>query len=157
MKELILKSTIRVVLMDELSETDLALVNSAVEATSRSYAAYSHFQVGAAVLLENGKTILGCNQENVSYPAGICAERSAIYAAGAQYPDTPIKAIAIAARNTEGILQEEPISPCGICRQVIIESETRFHRPIRILLYGTKHIYIIKGIKDLMPLSFTDF
>ena len=157
MKELVLKSTISVVQMEELSTTEQALVNSAIEATSRSYAAYSHFQVGAALLLENGETVLGCNQENVSYPAGICAERSAIYAAGAQYPDTPIKTIAIAARNTNGILQEEPISPCGICRQVIIESETRFHHPIRIILYGTKQIYIINGIKDLMPLSFTEF
>lgn len=157
MKELILKSTIRVALMDELSETDQALVNSAVEATSRSYAAYSHFHVGAAVLLENGETVLGCNQENVSYPAGICAERTAIYAAGAQYPDTPVEMIAIAARGTDGLLLEEPISPCGICRQTIVELETRFHQPIRILLYGTKHIYIIKGIKELVPLGFTDF
>ena len=157
MKELVLKSTISVVQMDELSPSEQALVSKAIEATSRSYAAYSHFHVGAAVLLENGETVLGCNQENVSYPAGICAERSAIYAAGAQYPDTPVKTIAIAARNTDGILQEEPISPCGICRQVIIESETRFHHPIRIILYGTKHIYIINGIKDLMPLSFTEF
>ena len=157
MKELVLKSTISVVQMDELLPTEQALVNSAIEATSRSYAAYSHFHVGAAVLLENGETILGCNQENVSYPAGICAERSAIYAAGARYPETPVKAIAIAARNTNGILQEEPISPCGICRQVIIESETRYRHPIRIILYGRKHIYIINGIKDLMPLSFTEF
>ncbi len=157
MKELVLKSTISVVQMDELSTTEQALVNSAIKATSRSYAAYSHFHVGAALLLENGENVLGCNQENVSYPAGICAERSAIYAAGAQYPDTPIKTIAIAARNTEGVLQEEPISPCGICRQVIIESETRFHHPIRIILYGTRQIYIINGIKDLMPLSFTEF
>ncbi|MBP3775585.1 MAG: cytidine deaminase [Prevotella sp.] len=157
MKELVLKSTICVVQKEELATEEQALVNDAIEATARSYAPYSHFHVGAAVLLDNGKTMMGCNQENVSYPAGICAERSAIYAAGAQYPDTPIKTIAIAARGTDGELQEDPISPCGICRQVIIESETRFRRPIRILLYGTKHIYIIKGIKDLMPLSFTDF
>ena len=157
MKELVLKSTISVVQMEELSTTEQALINSAIEATSRSYAAYSHFHVGAALLLDNGETVLGCNQENVSYPAGICAERSAIYAAGAQYPETPIKAIAIAARDTTGALQEEPISPCGICRQVIIESETRFRRPIRIILYGKRQIYIINGIKDLMPLSFTEF
>lgn len=157
MEDLVLKSTIQVAKIEELSEQEHALVNSAIEATNRSYAVYSHFHVGAAVLLENGKTVLGCNQENVCYPVGICAERSAIYAAGAQYPDTPIEMLAIAARNTEGSLQEEPISPCGICRQVIVEAETRFHHPIRILLYGTKKIYIIQGIKALMPLSFIDF
>lgn len=157
MKELVLNSTISVAQMDELPLPEQALVEDAIEATGRSYAVYSHFHVGAAVLLENGETIIGCNQENVSYPAGICAERSAIYAAGARYPDIPIKAIAIAARGTDGRLQEEPISPCGICRQVMIETETRFHRPIQILLYGTRHIYMIKGIKDLMPLSFTAF
>ena len=157
MKELVLKSTIKVVQVEELSTPERTLVNHAIEATSRSYAAYSHFHVGAALLLRNGETIVGCNQENVSYPAGICAERSAIYAAGAQYPDTPIEMIAIAARNTEGNLLEEPISPCGICRQVIVESETRFHHPIQILLYGTKNVYIIQGIKALMPLSFKEF
>ena len=157
MKELVLKSTICVTQMEELSTTEQTLLNDAIEATARSYAPYSLFHVGAAVLLKNGKTVIGCNQENVSYPAGICAERSAIYAAGAQYPDTPIEMIAIAARGTNGALQDDPISPCGICRQVIIESETRFHQPIRILLYGVKYIYVIKGIKDLMPLSFTDF
>lgn len=157
MEELVLKSTIQVVKMEELAEQEQSLVNSAIAATSHSYAVYSHFHVGAALLLANGKTVLGCNQENVSYPAGICAERSAIYAAGAQYPDTPVETLAIAARDTEGNLLEEPISPCGICRQVIVETETRFHRPIRILLYGTKRIYIIQGIKALMPLSFKEF
>ena len=100
---------------------------------------------------------MGCNQENVAFPAGICAERTAIYAAGAQYPDSPVIMLAIAARNTEGNLQEEPISPCGVCRQVMVETETRFQHPIRLLLYGSKHVYIVDGIKALMPLSFTDF
>ena len=157
MEEIVIKSTIRTAQKSELSEAEQHLVDAAIEATERSYAVYSHFHVGAALLLENGKTVIGCNQENVSYPAGICAERTAIYSAGAQYPDTPIEMMAIAARGTDGRLQAEPISPCGICRQVMAESETRFHHPIRILLYGTKHIYIIEGVKDLLPLSFTDF
>lgn len=157
MEELTLKSTIQMTTMEELSETEQALTNNAIEATYHSYSPYSHFHVGAAVLLENGKTIIGCNQENISYPAGICAERTAIFAAGAQYPDTPIDMLAIAARSADGMLQEEPINPCGICRQVMIETETRFQKPIRILLYGTKYIYIINGIKTLMPLSFTKF
>ena len=101
--------------------------------------------------------ILGCNQENAAYPAGLCAERTAIFAAGAQYPDVPVKALAIAARTPSGKLQDEPVSPCGSCRQVIIETETRFHQPVRILLYGTKKVYVIDGISHLMPLSFTDF
>lgn len=157
MEQMELKSTILVAQMGELTENEQALLRQAITSTDYSYAPYSHFRVGAAVLLTNGETVVGCNQENVSYPAGICAERTAIYAAGAQYPDIPIEMIAIAARGTDGQLLEEPISPCGICRQTIVESETRFHQPIRILLYGTKHIYIIKGIKELMPLSFTDF
>lgn len=157
MEELTLKSTIQMTTMEELSETEQALINNAIEATYHSYSPYSHFHVGAAVLLENGKNIIGCNQENISYPAGICAERTAIFAAGAQYPDTPIDMLAIAARSADGMLQEEPINPCGICRQVMIETETRFQKPIRILLYGTKYIYIINGIKTLMPLSFTKF
>ena len=157
MEELTQRTTIQVAKMDELTETELALVNNAIEATNHAYAPYSHFRVGASVLLKNGKTIIGCNQENISYPAGICAERTAIFAAGAQYPDTPIEMLAIAARGTDGILQEEPINPCGICRQVIVETEMRHQHPIRILLYGTKHIYIINGIQTLMPFSFTNF
>jgi cytidine deaminase len=100
---------------------------------------------------------MGCNQENAAFPAGICAERSAIFAAGAQYPDQPVTMLAIAARNEKGELLEEPVTPCGTCRQVIIETETRFHQPLRILLYGQRHIFILEGIKQLMPLSFTEF
>jgi cytidine deaminase len=157
MEEMVLKSTIHVAQIEELSDTEQALVRSAIAATDRSYAVYSHFHVGAAVLLENGETVVGCNQENISYPAGICAERAAIYAAGAKFPDTPIEMIAIAAKNGKGELQEYPISPCGICRQVMTETETRFHRSLHILLYGTKKIYVINGIQALMPLSFTEF
>jgi cytidine deaminase len=157
MEQIELKSKILMAQIGELTDEEQALVHQAITSTAGSYAPYSHFRVGAAVHLSNGKTVVGCNQENVSYPAGICAERTAIYAAGAQYPDTPVEMIAIAARGTDGLLLEEPISPCGICRQTIVELETRFHQPIRILLYGTKHIYIIKGIKELVPLGFTDF
>lgn len=157
MKELVIKTSILDAQIGDLTDTERALVEAAIEATNRSYAPYSQFRVGAALLLKNGETIIGCNQENAAYPAGICAERSAIFAAGAQYPEQPILMIAIAARNKHGELQEKTISPCGICRQVIIESETRFKQPIRILLYGKNHIYIVDGIKELMPLSFTEF
>ena len=157
MKDLEIKSTIHIAQMGELSAEEQALVEQAIEGTNRSYVPYSNFHVGAALLLENGKTFIGCNQENAAFPAGICAERSAIYAAGAQYPDQPVLMLAIAARNGQGELQDDPVSPCGICRQVLIETETRFHHPIRILLYGRKHIYVVEGIQQLMPLSFTDF
>ena len=156
MKYLDVKPTITVAQMEELSESEQGLIRQAIEATGRAYAPYSHFHVGAALMLENGVTVIGCNQENAAFPAGICAERSAIFAA-AQYPDQPVVMLAIAARTPQGELQAEPVSPCGTCRQVLIETETRFHRPVRILLYGQKHIYIVNSIKELMPLSFSEF
>ena len=157
MEELLLKSTVKVAQMSELTDAERSLIEQAIEATNRSYAPYSNFSVGAAILLKNGTTIMGCNQENAAFPSGICAERSAIFAAGAQYPDQPVIMLAIAARNEKGELQEEPVSPCGPCRQVIIETETRYKQPIRILLYGKKYIYVVDGIRQLMPLSFTEF
>ena len=157
MEKLDVKSTIMVAQMDELTETERSLIELAIEGTNRSYARYSNFHVGAAILLKNGVKFIGCNQENAAFPAGICAERSAIFAAGAQYPDEPITMLAITARGKDGELIDEPASPCGTCRQVIIETETRFKQPVRILLYGRKHTYVIDGIKELMPLSFTDF
>ncbi len=157
MQELTLNTTIKAMQKEELSEPEQLLVEAAIEATKRSYSPYSHFSVGAALLLENGKTVIGCNLENAAFPAGLCAERTAIFAAGAQYPDVPVTMLAIAARNSKGELTDEPISPCGTCRQVMIETETRFKHPIRILLYGKKCIYVLEGIKQLMPLSFTEF
>ena len=157
MQELTLNTTIKAMQKEELSEPEQLLVEAAIEATKRSYSPYSHFSVGAALLLENGKTVIGCNQENAAFPAGLCAERTAIFAAGAQHPEVPVTMLAIAARNSKGELTDEPISPCGTCRQVMIETETRFKHPIRILLYGKKCIYVLEGIKQLMPLSFTEF
>jgi cytidine deaminase len=157
MKNLELKSIIKEYQFEELSQEEQHLVELAIEATYRSYAPYSNFRVGAALLLNNGVEIVGCNQENAAYPAGLCAERSALFAAGAQYPDVPVKLLAIAARTPKGELQAEPVSPCGVCRQVIIETETRYRQPVRILLYGRDRIYAIDGISSLMPLSFTEF
>jgi cytidine deaminase len=157
MKDLQLKIHIQECQMEELSEEEQFLVQKAIESTNNSYARYSHFHVGAAILLENGEVLPGCNQENAAFPAGLCAERSAIFAAGAQYPDVAIEKLAIAARNAKGELTDEPISPCGTCRQVIIETETRYQQPIRIILYGRNRLYTMDGIKNLMPLSFTEF
>ena len=122
MEQLELKSVITACQMDELSPADQHLMSLAIEATQRSYAPYSHFHVGAAVRLDNGVEILGCNQENAAYPSGLCAERTALFAAGVQYPDVGVNTLAIAARGTDGELLEEPCSPCGSCRQVIIET-----------------------------------
>lgn len=156
MKKRIIESVVYVCQTDELNETEKRLVAKAIEATERSYARYSRFRVGAALLLENGTEIIGCNQENAAYSVTICAERTALFSAGAQYPDQPVVMLAIAARNEKGELLNEPITPCGSCRQAIIETEQRFGRSIRILLYGTAHVYVIDGIRQLMPLSFTD-
>ncbi len=157
MKDLQLKIQIRECQMDELTSDEQFLVEKAIESTNNSYAPYSNFHVGAAIQLENGEVLPGCNQENAAFPAGLCAERSAIFAAGAQYPEVPITMLAIAARNTKGKLTEEPVSPCGTCRQVLIETETRHGQSIRILLYGKRCIYVMEGIRNLMPLSFTEF
>lgn len=155
MEEKTIKSVITVCSLEELSEDERSLIKKAQEGTNRSYSKYSKFNVGAAVMLKNGIEIIGCNQENAAYSVTICAERAALFTAGALYPDQPVMKIAIAARNDEAFL-EEPITPCGTCRQALIETERRFGQQIRILLYGKKHIYAINGIKQLMPLSFSD-
>nr|WP_294797404.1 cytidine deaminase [Prevotella sp.] len=140
---------------DELPPAEQALVQKAIDATNNSYARYSNFHVGAACLLENGNVVIGANQENAAFPSGLCAERTAIFAAQANHPDQPITTLAIAARNVNGLLKL-PISPCGACRQVVLEIEDRYQRPVRILLYGTEGIYVFESIKDLLPFSFVD-
>ena len=157
MKEIEVNPCIWEAQMDELTPEERSLIEQAIEGTNRSYSPYSLFHVGAALKLQNGVTFIGCNQENAAFPAGICAERSAIFAAGAQYPDQPVVMLAIAARSREGEFTKEPVSPCGTCRQVLIETETRFQHPIRILLYGQRCVYVLDSIKQLMPLSFTEF
>lgn len=150
-------SSIQVCSFEELSADEQKAVQLALEGTNRSYTPYSCFHVGAGVILNNGEEFIGCNQENAAFPAGLCAERTALYAAGAQYPQEPVKILAIAARGTDNELTEEPVSPCGTCRQVIIETETRFKQQVIILLYGKRCIYRVEGIRQLMPLSFTEF
>lgn len=142
--------------LEELNDTDRMLVETAKQATSNSYSPYSHFCVGAAVLLADGTVVKGANQENAAFSVTICAERSAIFAAQAQYPQQAIKAIAIAARNTEGFTPT-PVSPCGSCRQAMVEIEMKYAQPLHILLYGEKEIYVAESIRSLMPLCFTDF
>lgn len=137
----------------ELDEEDRRLIDAAKEATRRSYAPYSHFAVGAAALLANGTIVTGSNQENAAYPSGTCAERTTLFYANSQYPDQPVKTLAIAARSASGFVRT-PIPPCGACRQVLLETEQRYHRPMRILLYSEQEIYCLEGVKSLLPLSF---
>ncbi|MEG1839543.1 MAG: cytidine deaminase [Bacteroidaceae bacterium] len=153
MKELIIKTCIKVCKYNELCVEDKALIDQAVEATKRSYAPYSKFSVGAAALLANGVTVTGTNQENAAYPSGLCAERTTLFYANSQYPDQAVTALAIAARTERGFINH-PIPPCGACRQVILETEKRYQQTIKILLYGAEHIYIIEGVAGLLPLSF---
>ena len=142
--------------MNELPFDDVELIEHAISQTEKSYSPYSKFNVGAAIRLENGETVVGCNQENAAFGVTMCAERSALFAAGAKCPEVAVTAIAIAARDAEGLLRE-PISPCGVCRQAMVETETRYNRRLRILLYGTEKIYVIDGIAELMPLTFSNF
>lgn len=154
MKEVCLKCLFTVYQENELSGDDLHLINAAKDAVKRAYVPYSHFHVGAAALLENGEIISGSNQENAAYPSGTCAERTALFYAGARFPDVAVKALAVAAYN-KGRFLSEPIPPCGACRQVILETEMRSGQPLRILLYGTAGTYVTEGIGNLLPLVFT--
>ena len=154
MKQLDIHTTIKVCSTDELSAEEQQLLAKAKEATARSYAPYSHFRVGASVQLEDGTIVTGTNQENAAYPSGLCAERTALFYANSQYPDQVVTALAIASRTENGTLCQSTISPCGACRQVMVETEKRFGKPIKILLCGTEEVYIAESAQCLLPLSF---
>lgn len=149
----IIETKIDVVTEGELTIEYQTLVNKAKEQVLKAYAPYSGFHVGAALMLANGEVFAGSNQENAAYPSGLCAERVAMFYANAQYPNVPVKAIAIAAYTAEQFLSS-PITPCGACRQVLLESEMRFDNDIEVILYGTDEIFILKNIRQLMPLCF---
>ncbi|MGM9803735.1 MAG: cytidine deaminase [Muribaculaceae bacterium] len=156
MKEKILTTKIAVYSYNELTNEDKNLVEMAKNATKGSYSPYSHFCVGAALLLDNGVMLKGANQENAAFSSGTCAERSVIYYAGANYPGVGIKKLAVAA-FTDGDFVENPVSPCGHCRQAIREYETISRHDIEILLCGRNEVYVLSSIKDLLPLCFSDF
>lgn len=138
----------------ELGKKDAELLERAKLITDTAYAPYSQFHVGAALLLKNGQIVTGNNQENVAYPSGLCAERVAIYAAGAHFPDVPIEAIAVTCKS-KTFHVTEPLSPCGACRQAIAEYEMRYKTNIRIILAGeTGKIRVVNSISDLLPFMF---
>lgn len=141
---------------NELNAQDAELLRYAHEATLNSYAPYSKFHVGAAVRLANGVIIKGNNIENAAYPSGLCAERTALFAAQAQYPDIPVEAIAITAQSEHHAVCE-PVAPCGACRQVMVEVEQRHQRPMRIICQGnTGPVMVFDGIETLMPFIFLE-
>ncbi len=138
---------------DELSEEEQQLIQRAIKSARDAYAPYSEFCVGASLLLDNGTCVSGNNQENAAYPDGLCAERVAMFAANANHPGSPPKMMAMAA-VFQGNLLDQPVYPCGSCRQVLLESELRYNQPVRILMYGNRGILAVNSIKDLLPLSF---
>jgi cytidine deaminase len=137
----------------DLPKMDQQLIFEAREASKNAFAPYSGFYVGAAVQLGNGKIIIGNNQENASFPAGLCAERVALFYAHANYPDVPVIALAITASNKNGLI-DGPVAPCGSCRQALIESEIRFKISIRIILDGKKKIQVFEETGSLLPFAF---
>lgn len=140
----------------DLAEADRELLDLAIEAVHTSYAPYSHYHVGAAVRLANGIIFKGSNQENMSFPAGLCAERVAVFAAASGFPDIPLEAIAISAK-ADSFEVNEPVPPCGVCRQAIMEYEMKFNNKIRLILGGQKGpVYIIQGMGNLLPLAFKE-
>jgi len=139
---------------DELPKADLELLNEATEAALKAYAPYSKFRVGAALRLENGKIIRGNNQENVAYPSGLCAERVALFYASATYPNEKVESIAVTA-NTDEFIIEDPVSPCGSCRQVMAETEKKQNNSIRVIMKGENgKVYVTQNVKSLLPLMF---
>jgi cytidine deaminase len=141
--------------VSELKKDEQELLHKAAEASKDAYAPYSNFNVGAALELEDGTIITGNNQENAAYPSGLCAERVAIFAAGAQHPGKKVKTLAITAYSNQ-IKVDSPIAPCGACRQVLAEYEKRYNHPIKVILKGQEgKIITLDSATSLLPLIFS--
>ena len=139
--------------IEELQPQDRLLAEAAVEAVALSYAPYSNFNVGAAVQFEDGEIVKGANQENAAYPSGLCAERTALFYASASRPDKAMTAIAIAA-GQNGHICESPATPCGACRQVMAQYQTKSGMPMSVLLVGASKVWKFEKVDDLLPLIF---
>ena len=153
MKDLVINTTIHRMAWNELSDAQRALIEEAKQMTTHSYSPYSGFRVGAAARLANGVVVKGSNQENAAYPSGLCAERTALFAANSNYPDQAVEALAIAC-YAEGKFTEKPGAPCAGCRQVMLETEHRYGRPMQVMLYGERETYVIDSVDELVPLGF---
>ena len=140
--------------IDEVPQDVQDLMKKAIEVRDAAYAPYSNFKVGAAIYLENEETVVGSNQENASYPSGLCAERTAVYYAGAKFPDTRILKIAISAKSMRHKVVS-PVPPCGACRQALVEYEVKQEEPIELYFMGeTGKVVKADSVKDLLPLVF---
>ena len=137
----------------ELPTSIQTLAEEALKSTSLSYAPFSGFHVGCAVLLDNGEVVVGANQENTSYPCGLCAERVALYNASTLHPKAKIVALAIAARNGDSPT-EAPVSPCGACRQVLAEYAVRQESPIGVVMVGQSRTVWVHDARNLLPFAF---
>ena len=137
----------------EMEPQDRELVEAALEARGGSYAPYSKFHVGAALRLADGTIVKGANQENVAYPSGLCAERTAMFAAGANHPGVAFDTLAIVGANGDDVC-EMPAAPCGGCRQVMAEYQRLYGSPLKVILIGTHVIYKFSKVEDLLPLIF---
>ena len=140
----------------ELQQADRALLSLARQACSGAYTPFSHFNVGAAVRLSDGTVVTGSNQENAAYPSGLCAERTALFYAQSQYPHLAVEALAVVAVS-EGRQTEDPVYPCGACRQVMLECQKRGGKPLRVVMGGSQKIQIVENVIDLLPLAFDQF
>lgn len=139
--------------LDELDKADRELAEAAIDAMKGSYAPYSHFNVGAAVRLSNGVIVKGANQENAAFPSGLCAERTAMFSAGATWPDKAMVSLALAG-GVMGRLAKSPATPCGACRQVMAQYQTKGGRPISIIMIGDGCIWKFDRVDDILPLIF---
>ena len=157
MKKIDIVVPVQSVEYSELTTEQQRVVDEARDATLRSYAPYSKFRVGAAILLSDGSVVTGSNQENVAYPSGTCAERTACYYAGANHPEARFEKIAISARGTDGEEVSLPIPPCGACRQALLEYEKLAQHDVEVILVGRDSIYILPSVGSLLPLAFSEF
>jgi|SRR6218665_36350 len=141
--------------ISELGAEDAALLKAAREITAQAYAPYSHFRVGAAARTEKG-VVTGTNQENASYPVGICAERALLSTASSIFPGLALETIAVSYHNENGT-SNSPVSPCGMCRQALLEYESRGGKPLRIIMSGQKgEVIVLKSVADLLPFAFSE-
>lgn len=139
--------------VDELNPEDRELAAEAIEAMGGAYAPYSHFHVGAAVRMSNGQIVRGANQENAAFPSGLCAERTAMFAASARYPDKQMRSIALVG-GVYGRMTAEPATPCGACRQVMAQYQTKAGQPVSVLMIGARRIWKFEKVDDILPLIF---
>jgi cytidine deaminase len=139
--------------IEELSPEDRELAAEAIKAMEGAYAPYSHFHVGAAVRMSNGQIVRGANQENAAFPSGLCAERTAMFAAGARYPDKDMLSLALAG-GVMGRLASQPATPCGACRQVMAQYQAKSGKPMSIIMISADKVWKFEKVDDILPLIF---